>query len=78
MLVTSFNVDPKVIEKYDTEILFTEGDDEYWLPVQKGLIPFFEKEVKPSSDVIIYAEWVGAKKIEGQWNWIFMVNEFQL
>jgi hypothetical protein len=78
MLVTSFSVDPKVIEKYETELLFTEGDDQYWLPVQKALIPFFEKEVKVGGDVIIYAEWVGAKKIEGQWNWIFMVNEFQL
>lgn len=77
MLVTSFNVDPKVIDLYGTEMLFTEGGEEHWLPVQKKLIPFFEKELKKGEAVILYAEWVGAKKIGGTWEWIFIVQEFQ-
>ncbi|MBA2731466.1 MAG: hypothetical protein H0U54_01100 [Acidobacteria bacterium] len=77
MLVTSFNVDPKVVDLYGMEMLFIEGGDEHWLPVQKRLIPFFEKELKKGEEVILYAEWVGAKKIGGKWEWIFIVQEFQ-
>ena len=77
MLVTSFNVDPKVIERYGIEMLFMEGDDEHWLPVQAGLIPSFEKEMKKGEEVILYAEWVGAKKVSGKWEWVFIVQEFQ-
>ena len=77
MLVTSFNVDPKVIEQYGIEMRFMEGDDEHWLPVQAGLIPFFEKEIKKGEEVILYAEWVGAKKVSGKWEWVFIVQEFQ-
>lgn len=77
MLTTSFNVSPKVIEQYGTELLFKEGGDDHWLPVQEKLIPFFEKEVKKGEAVTLYAEWVGAKNIGGVWEWIFIVQEFQ-
>jgi hypothetical protein len=77
MLVGSFKVDPKVISMYETEMLFIEGTEEHWLPIQKQLIPFFEKELKKGEAVVLYAEWVGAKKISGKWEWIFIVNEFQ-
>jgi hypothetical protein len=77
MLVTSFGVDPKVISRYEKELLFVEGTEEHWLPVQKELIPFFEKELKKGEEVILYAEWVGARKLGGKWEWIFIVNEFQ-
>jgi hypothetical protein len=77
MLVTSFKADQKIIDQYDTEMLFLEGSDEHWLPVQKKLIPFFEKEVKKGEEVTLYAEWVGAKKINGKWEWVFMAHEFQ-
>jgi hypothetical protein len=58
-------------------MLFLEGAAEHWLPVQKKLLPFFEKEVKKGEEVTLYAEWVGAKKIGGKWEWVFMVHEFQ-
>jgi hypothetical protein len=77
MLVGSFKVDPKVISMYETEMLFIEGTDEHWLPVQERLIPFFEKELKKGEALVLYAEWVGAKKLGGKWEWIFIVNEFQ-
>jgi hypothetical protein len=77
MLTTSFNVDPKVIALYGTEMRFMEGDDEHWLPVQQKLIPFFEKELKKGEELTLYAEWVGAKKIAGKWEWIFLAQEFQ-
>ncbi len=77
MLVTSFNVNQSVIDQYDNEMLFMEGSDEHWLPVPKKLIPFLEKEVRKGEEIIIYTEWVGAKKINNKWEWVFMVHEFQ-
>lgn len=77
MLVVSFNVAPTLVAKYETELLFMEGSDEHWLPVQKDLIPFFEKELTKGEEVILYAEWVGARKIDDKWEWVFIVNEFQ-
>jgi len=77
MLVVSFDVDPTLIAKYETEMLFMEGPDEHWLPVQKDLIPFFEKELTKGEEVTLYAEWVGARKIDDKWEWVFIVNEFQ-
>ena len=77
MLAGSFNVDPKVIARYDTEMLFKEGDDEHWLPVLRELIPFFEKELTKGESVVLYTEWVGARKIDNKWEWIFLVQEFQ-
>lgn len=77
MFAGSFNIAPALIAKYETEMLFKEGPDEHWLPVQKDLIPFFEKELTKGEEVILYAEWVGARKVEDKWDWIFIVNEFQ-
>ena len=77
MLVPSFNVKQEIINQYDTEVMFLEGADEHWLPVQKKLIPFLQKDVKKGEEITLYAEWVGAKKIGGKWQWIFMVHEFQ-
>src|SRR5205823_1550506 len=31
---------------YETDVLFTENGIEYWLPVQKQVIPYFQKELK--------------------------------
>jgi hypothetical protein len=77
LLVKSFGVAPETIAKYETELLFTEGEDRHWLPVVKDLIPFFEKELKKGDEVILYAEWVGAQNVGGAWEWVFIVNEFQ-
>ena len=77
MLVSSFNVKQEIIDQYDTELRFLEGTDEHWLPVQKKLIPFLQKDVKKGEEITLYAEWVGAKKISGKWEWVFMVHEFQ-
>jgi hypothetical protein len=76
LLVTSFGADQSVINQYQTEMLFLEGTEEHWLPVRGQLIPFFQREVNKGDKITIYAEWVGAKKIDNRWQWIFMVHEF--
>ena len=42
-----------------------------------ALIPFLEKEVKKGEEITLYVEWVGAKKINGKWEWVFMMHEFE-
>lgn len=41
------------------EYLFREGTTEYWIPVVKSIAPFFEKELKPDDQIIIYYFYLG-------------------
>lgn len=41
------------------EYLFKEGDREYWLPVHKQLVPFFEKELKPGDEITAFFFFLG-------------------
>ena len=57
-----------------TEMKFLEDGKDHWLPIQKPLITFIEKEVSPGENVWLYAVWIGATKSE----WVFVVNEFNI
>lgn len=71
--VKSFGMDPKIAERFQKEMLFLENGATYWLPVQTGLIPAFQEELKSGSCVWLFAQlWGGAKK-----QFVFVVNEFQ-
>ena len=67
---------PEIGELFGTELLFKEGAAEHWLPVQKQLIPHFERELKKGDAVMLYAIIPGGKKISGKWDWVILVNEF--
>jgi len=56
-----------------TEMKFLEDGKDHWLPIQKPLITFFEREMSPGEKVWLYAVWIGATKSE----WVFVVNEFE-
>lgn len=73
----SFGVEPRIVALYDSEMLVTECGVEYWLPVQSQVLPHFEKELKKGDPVTLYTMYAGGRKIEGAWNWFFLVNEFQ-
>lgn len=77
IVLKSFKVDPEQLARYQTEMLFLEGNDEHWLAVQRELIPFLQKELTKDEEVIVYTEWLGAIKADGKWEWVFIVNEFQ-
>lgn len=77
LLIKSFDAGPQTIARYEEEMLVREGAEEHWLPFLKELKPHFEKEVKGGEEVTLYVEWVGATKLSGKWEWIFIVNEFQ-
>lgn len=67
---------PEIGKLFDTEMLFIEGSVEYWLPVQRQVIPYFSKELKKGERVTLYTVWIGGYKCTGKWDWIFLVNEF--
>jgi hypothetical protein len=73
----TFGVKPETIALFEDEMLFIECSTEHWLPVQKQVIPYFEKELKKGDMVTLYTAFTGGRKIDGVWNWIFIVNEFQ-
>ncbi len=66
-----------VTKLYENELLFTECGTEYWLPVQKQVIPYFEKELQKGDMVSLFIGRVGGEKVGDKWDWLFLVNEFQ-
>jgi hypothetical protein len=68
---------PEIANLFETELLFKEGDAEYWLPVQKQVIPYFAEELKKGDQVTVFTIWVGAYKEASKWDWVFLVNEFE-
>ena len=52
---------------------FVENGKEYWLAVQKPLIPHLEKELQEGGPVWLYVVWIGTTKTD----WVFVVNEFK-
>lgn len=61
---------------FATEMLFKEGDREYWIPVQKPLLSYFAKEVEIGKPFVAYTIWIGAIKIDNLWDCLFVMNEF--
>ena len=68
---------PEIADLFETELLFVEDSAEYWLPVQKQVVPYFAKELKKGERVTLFIIAAGGKKIAGEWDWIFLVNEFE-
>jgi len=62
---------------YQTDVLFTENGVDYWLPVQKQVIAYFEKELKVGDDVDIYVVRAGGVCSKQACDWLFLVEEFQ-
>ncbi len=60
-----------VEELFDQDILVEEGSREYWVPVQKVLVPALEREIEPGDQVEVFAVFIGGRVPD----WIFLVNE---
>lgn len=67
----------EIVDLFETELLFKENGVEYWLPVQKQVIPYFAQELKKGDQVTLFLIWIGAYKNAGSWDWVFLVNEFE-
>ena len=68
----SNGLDPASKHLFDTEMLVMERKTEYWLPVQKALIPHLKKEVARNKPVTLYVVWSGKTGADS----VFLVNEF--
>lgn len=73
----SYKVSPQYTSLFKQEMLFKEGSDDHWLPVQTQLIPFFRKELKNGDEVDLFTIWVGYRVTRESVDWLFLVNEFQ-
>ncbi len=74
--VAAFGIEPEDAALFAREMLFREGSDEYWLPVQDPLIPHFESELRPGDSVTLYLIWIGARREGDEVVGVFLVNEF--
>ncbi len=67
---------PNITELFTEEYLFTESGKDYWLPLQKQMIPFLNQELTPGDQVQLLALWIGYSHPQGEVNHTFLVNEF--
>jgi len=72
-----FGLKPEIVALYESEMLVVECATEQWVPVQRQVMLHFDKELKKGDMVTLYTMFAGGRKIEGSWNWFFLVNEFQ-
>lgn len=61
---------------FSQEALFTEGNTEYWLPVQSELIPVLEEALSPGVKTEVLVVWMGALVDLGEVEDIYLVNAF--
>jgi hypothetical protein len=66
------------VSLFSDEILCHEGQDDYWLPIQKGVLEYFKNEVHAGDRVELFVQWLGAQRNGDQVDWLFSVNEFQV
>ena len=65
------------VDLFLTEVLFREGTEEHWIAVQKPLLAALPKEVKKGQSFDGYVVFMGTiKKVGGQREWLFAMNEF--
>lgn|SRR5437870_1579245 len=71
-----FSQTPDYATHYESEFLFKEDNDEYWLPVQKQVASYFPKELQKGEVVDLYLIRPGGLSITGKTDWVFLVEEF--
>jgi hypothetical protein len=64
-------------EMYQEEVLFLDGEKEYWIPVQSQLVQFIHNELSEGDSIVIYIIYLGATKEEGEVKLLFSVNAWQ-
>ena len=74
--VKTHGMDASLVGLFENEWKFVEDGVEYWLPVQKQVASYFEKELKQGAAVDLYVVITGGRKTAGKWDWVVLVNEF--
>lgn len=65
-----------IIDLFTQEFLFIENGVEYWLPLQKQMIPFVDQELAKGDRVQLLTLWVGYSHPQDKIHHTFVVNEF--
>ncbi len=68
----------ELADLYETEILFSVEDAEYWMPIQTSLIPFLEDEVPVGEEVTLFIAFLGINHQAEEKEWVFWINEFNV
>lgn len=74
-MARAFALNPAGMKDLVQEVLFREGDQEYWIPTKKEIISTLEERLKTGNEVMLYIDLVGAYRTKGKWEWVFTVNE---
>ena len=70
---------PQIPELFKDEVLCTEGDTNYWLPIQAKILPYFRSEVVADRPVDLYVMHLGAVRGPiGNFERLFAINEFKV
>jgi hypothetical protein len=62
---------------YESEYLYKEGSDEYWLPTSKPITKYFDRELKPEDKMDLYLISIGAYQGKEGIDCVLLVEEFQ-
>ncbi len=73
-----FRGHPEWVSQYSYQVLCCEGLEDYWLPIQTGVLKYFKNEVSSGARVELFVTWLGAQQNGKQVDWIFSINEFQV
>jgi hypothetical protein len=75
--ISAMGKKPEFIDLYDQEMLIKEDSTDYWLPVQKQLIPHFREEISDGQAVDLYLLRLGGQLVGPEWDWMFIIEEFR-
>jgi len=74
---TMYGVQKEFTHLFESELLFEVEGNQYWMPVQNELIPYFQKELSKGDRVYLYIMLVGTIDHENEHEWMIIVNEFR-
>ena len=72
------NTSKKIMSLYENEFLFKEGDQEYWIPVQKPVEEAMLKELKVNDMITLFVIYVGGRKaaMAKNFEWLFLSTTY--
>jgi len=62
---------------FESELLFEVEGARYWMPVQRQVLPYFQKELTKGDSVDLYVMVLGTIDNLDEHDWIIIINEFQ-
>jgi hypothetical protein len=63
-------------QPYETEVLFSENGENYWLAVRKEFLPRFEQELKKTEAVDLFVIKLGNVRTGEKWEPVLLVEKF--